>query len=194
MNQTSRKSRIAIAILASLAAPLAFANGAAKQATAHAHAKAEIAAAKAVQAQENSGLIAQATKATPAIPPTDAARGNAPTEARGATPAVPATPPVDAPRSGTTPATPATPPSEDTRGTGVGATPATPATPAKKSWAELDVDANGTLSATEAASLNGLAKVFVQADANADGQLSQDEYKAWLSANGKGKAKASTGG
>jgi hypothetical protein len=191
MNQTSRKSHIAIAILASLAAPLAFANGAAPQATAHAHVKAEIAAAKAVQAQENSGLIAQAT---PAIPPTDAARGAAPAEVRGATPAVPATPPADVPRSGTTPATPATPPSGDTRGTGVGATPATPATPAKKNWAELDVDANGTLSATEAASLNGLAKVFVQADANADGQLSQDEYKAWLSANGKGKAKASTGG
>ena len=191
MNQTSRKSRIAIATLAALVAPLAFANGATPQA--HAHVKAEIAAAKAFQAQENAGFVAQATpatKAVPAIPPTDAARGAAATEVRGATPAIPATPPADVPRSGTTPATPATPPTDATRGTGVGATPATPATPAKKNWAELDIDANGTLSATEAGSLNGLAKVFVQADANADGQLSQDEYKAWLSANGKGKAKA----
>ena len=67
----------------------------------------------------------------------------------------------------------------------VAATPATPATPARKNWSELDVDANGSLSAGEAASMQSLTKVFAKADANADGELTQDEYKAWLAANDK---------
>jgi hypothetical protein len=58
----------------------------------------------------------------------------------------------------------------------------------------MDADANGTLSATEAASMKSLAKVFGEADADADGELSQDEYKAWLAASGKAKAKVRTGG
>ena len=71
----------------------------------------------------------------------------------------------------------------------------TPATPASKtSWSELDADGNGTLSAGEAGGVQSLSKVFVQADADANGELSQDEYKAWLAANGKGKAKAKSGG
>ena len=75
------------------------------------------------------------------------------------------------------------------------ATPATPAAPASKtSWSELDADGNGTLSAGEAGGVQSLSKVFVQADADANGELSQDEYKAWLAANGKGKAKAKSGG
>ena len=94
-----------------------------------------------------------------------------------ATPAIPATPPVRT-ETGMTPAVPATP-----------ATPATPAQPAQMSWTQLDVNANGTLSASEAAGIPQLDKIFVQADANADGELSTDEYKAWLAANGKGKAK-----
>jgi hypothetical protein len=32
--------------------------------------------------------------------------------------------------------------------------------------------------------------VFVKADADANGELTQDEYKTWLAANGKAKAKA----
>ena len=35
-------------------------------------------------------------------------------------------------------------------------------------------------------SVNSLSKVFVEADADADGQLTPDEYKAYLAANGKG--------
>ncbi len=38
--------------------------------------------------------------------------------------------------------------------------------------------------------MQSLAKVFAKADADADGELTRDEYKAWLAANGKAKAKA----
>ena len=57
------------------------------------------------------------------------------------------------------------------------------AEPAKQSWSELDVDNNGSLSTSEAAPMEGLAKVFGEADADADGELTQDEYKTWLAAN-----------
>ena len=94
-----------------------------------------------------------------------------------------------------TPATPATPQSQSTDATAAtGATPATPATPAKKNWSDLDVDKNGTLSLTEAASVQSLSKAFAAADANADGELTQDEYKAYLAASGKGEANSSSGG
>ena len=59
--------------------------------------------------------------------------------------------------------------------------------PEKKNWSDLDVDKNGTLSATEAAPSEPVA-VFAKADANADGELTQDEYKAYLAASGKGEA------
>ncbi len=57
------------------------------------------------------------------------------------------------------------------------------AKPAEKSWSELDVNNNGSLSTSEAASLASLAKVFGKADANADGELTHDEYKTWLASN-----------
>lgn len=58
-----------------------------------------------------------------------------------------------------------------------------PAAPAKKSWSEIDLNANGSLSTTEAAPIESLAKVFAKADADGDGELTQDEYKTWLAAN-----------
>jgi hypothetical protein len=66
--------------------------------------------------------------------------------------------------------------------------------PQKKNWSDLDLDKNGSLSATEAASVQNLSSVFAKADANADGELTQDEYKAYLAANGKGEAKSDSGG
>ena len=66
--------------------------------------------------------------------------------------------------------------------------------PQKKNWSDLDIDKNGSLSATEAASVSNLSSVFAKADANADGELTQDEYKAYLAANGKGEAKSDSGG
>lgn len=80
-----------------------------------------------------------------------------------------------------TPATPATPAVPGQRP----AIPATPAIPAKKTWSALDADGNGALSANEASSLRKLSNGFAGADANANGELSQDEYEAWVAANGK---------
>ena len=105
-----------------------------------------------------------------------------------ATPAVPATP-----------ATPAVPASKSDDGKATPAEPATPATPAEpaantdgkqtnKDWSALDTDGNGSLSVAEAASLESLAKVFAQADTDANGELTGEEYKVWWSANGGGKA------
>lgn len=119
-------------------------------------------------AQAHVGVHGNAQAATPATP---------------AVPATPAIPPVRSETGEMTPAVPATP-----------ATPATPAQPAKmRSWTELDANGNGTLSATEAAGIPQLEKVFAKADANADGELSGDEYKAWLALSGKARAKAKSG-
>jgi hypothetical protein len=46
-------------------------------------------------------------------------------------------------------------------------------------WAELDVDGDGMLSATEAASVPRLGDGFAEADADADGQLTAEEYSDW---------------
>jgi hypothetical protein len=61
-----------------------------------------------------------------------------------------------------------------------------------KTWAELDANGNGSLSVTEAAPIESLAKVFPKADKDGDGELTADEYKAWLAANG-GKSKDDKG-
>ena len=52
----------------------------------------------------------------------------------------------------------------------------------------MDADQNGNLSASEAAVVNSLSKVFAEADADADGELTPDEYKAYLAARGNGAA------
>ena len=61
----------------------------------------------------------------------------------------------------------------------------------KRNWSDLDVDKNGSLSSTEAAPISSLSQSFTTADANADGELTQDEYKAFLASSGKDKAPGS---
>jgi hypothetical protein len=61
----------------------------------------------------------------------------------------------------------------------------------KRNWSDLDLDKNGSLSSTEAAPISSLSQSFTTADANADGELTQDEYKAFLASNGKDKAPGS---
>lgn len=52
-------------------------------------------------------------------------------------------------------------------------------------WADLDVDGNGTLSMTEAGGLPSLAAVFTEADVDGNGELTAEEYKLYVaSANG----------
>lgn len=59
--------------------------------------------------------------------------------------------------------------------------------PVKKSWADVDVDKDGNLSKAEASVVPALGQVFDKADGNADGSLSADEYKAYVSKAGDGK-------
>ncbi len=49
-----------------------------------------------------------------------------------------------------------------------------------QTWASVDTDGNGTINKTEAQVNAGLAQVFDQADANKDGELTADEYKAFV--------------
>jgi hypothetical protein len=51
-----------------------------------------------------------------------------------------------------------------------------------QTWASVDTDADGTISKTESAANAGLAQVFDQADADKDGKLTADEYKAYVAA------------
>lgn len=60
------------------------------------------------------------------------------------------------------------------------ASAATSGDPAKKSWNDVDVNQDGSLSKDEAAAIPALGQVFDKADANADGSLSADEYKAYV--------------
>jgi len=72
------------------------------------------------------------------------------------------------------------------------AAPPAAAAPAQKTWADLDANGNGSLSVTEAAPIESLAKVFPKADKDGNGELTAEEYKAWLAAN-PGKAKSGQG-
>lgn len=92
----------------------------------------------------------------------------------------------------------ATPPAEaavqaETSAQGATAATASTAAPAKKSWSDVDVDKDGKLTKAEAGIVPALGQVFDQADGNADGTLTTDEYKAYV-AKVQGGAKADNGG
>ena len=60
-----------------------------------------------------------------------------------------------------------------------------PASAKATNWSDLDTDHNGSLSKTEAGALDSLSNVFDSADANKDGTLTADEYRAYLKTQGK---------
>lgn len=62
------------------------------------------------------------------------------------------------------------------------------AEPKQVTWADLDVDKDGSLSKAEVATVPALAQVFDAADADADGKLTADEYKAHAAAGDTGGA------
>ncbi|MBH1865520.1 EF-hand domain-containing protein [Stenotrophomonas maltophilia] len=62
-----------------------------------------------------------------------------------------------------------------------------------QTWASIDTDGNGTISKSEAQVNAGLAQVFDQADTNKDGELSADEYKAYVAAQQAGAGGAAQG-
>lgn len=53
----------------------------------------------------------------------------------------------------------------------------------KQGWNDVDLDKDGAISKQEASANAGLSQVFDQADGNADGKLTADEYKAFVSKN-----------
>jgi hypothetical protein len=66
--------------------------------------------------------------------------------------------------------------------------------PAKKSWSDVDTDKNGSLSKSEASSVPALSQVFEQADSDANGALTADEYKAYVAKAQSGAAGSGSGG
>ncbi|MBB1061204.1 EF-hand domain-containing protein [Marilutibacter spongiae] len=58
----------------------------------------------------------------------------------------------------------------------------------RKSWADIDVNQDGSVSKDEAASVPALSQVFDEADADADGNLTADEYKAYVAKAQGGEA------
>lgn len=172
----SNRKPLFLALALTLAAPLAFAQSTTPQAQ---PTTTESSTQSTTTTQDPAAQTAQPT--TTQSTTESSTTSTMPTGTQGD--ATAATPDPAAAAQDATAATPATP-----------ATPADPATPQKKNWSDLDVDKNGSLSVTEAASVQSLAKAFTEADANADGQLTQDEYKAYLAANGKGSATPRSGG
>lgn len=50
----------------------------------------------------------------------------------------------------------------------------------QQGWADLDTDGDGMISKQESAANAGLSQIFDQADGDADGNLTQDEYKSFV--------------
>lgn len=54
------------------------------------------------------------------------------------------------------------------------------AAPQQQSWNDVDADQNGTLSQQEVTAVPALAEVFSEADTDGDGELTTDEYQAFV--------------
>ncbi len=62
-----------------------------------------------------------------------------------------------------------------------------------QTWASIDTDGNGTISKSEAQVNAGLAQVFDQADTDKNGELTPDEYKAFVASQQGGAAAGNSG-
>ncbi|WP_369942618.1 EF-hand domain-containing protein [Xanthomonas medicagonis] len=78
------------------------------------------------------------------------------------------------------------------------ATGATASQPAKsgggQTWADVDTDSDGAISQQEAQVNAGLSQIFSQADADHNGKLTPDEYKAYVAKQQGGAAGSSSNG
>jgi hypothetical protein len=82
--------------------------------------------------------------------------------------------------------TEATPPAESATGAAVQSTEQVSGVAnsnGKPGWNELDADKDGAISKQEAAGNAGLSQIFDQADADTNGALTTEEYKAFVSKN-----------
>ena len=90
------------------------------------------------------------------------------------------------PQTGQPTPTETTAPTESATGASVqstGQTSGAASSNAKQGWADVDTDKDGAISKQEASSNAGLSQVFDQADADTDGKLTAEEYKAFVSKN-----------
>ena len=90
------------------------------------------------------------------------------------------------PQTEATTPTETAPPTESATGASVQSTEQTSgaaSSNAKQGWADVDTDKDGAISKQEASSNAGLSQVFDQADADTDGKLTAEEYKAFVSKN-----------
>jgi hypothetical protein len=97
------------------------------------------------------------------------------------------------PQTGQPTPTETAPPAESATGAVVQSTEqvsGTASSNGKPGWNELDADKDGAISKQEAAGNAGLSQIFDQADADTNGALTTDEYKAFVSKNyGEPKSK-----
>ncbi len=62
-----------------------------------------------------------------------------------------------------------------------------------QTWADVDTDSDGAISKQEAQVNAGLSQIFSQADADHNGKLTPDEYKAYVAKQQQGGAAGSNG-
>lgn len=86
-----------------------------------------------------------------------------------------------------------TPPTTTPPTTGSPMQPEAAAEPKQVTWADLDTDKDGSLNKTEVATVPELTQIFDQADADADGKLTAEEYKAFAAADTGAEAPPSGG-
>ena len=86
----------------------------------------------------------------------------------------------------------ATPPTEQAAPP-TAAQPTVEAQPKQVTWADLDADKDGNLSKAEVATVPALNQVFDQADADGNGKLTAEEYKAFAAKGGDAAGGASGG-
>lgn len=111
--------------------------------------------------------------------------------AQSASPTTPAAPGA-ASAATTAPASQAASSNPAATGTAPGAT-VSAAAPARKTWAELDANQDGSLSKDEASAMAALAAIFERADTDANGALTGAEYKAYVVAANSGAGKQAGG-
>ncbi|MBD7922088.1 EF-hand domain-containing protein [Xanthomonas bonasiae] len=63
-----------------------------------------------------------------------------------------------------------------------------------QTWADVDTDSDGAISKQEAQVNAGLSQIFAQADADHNGKLTPDEYKAYVAKQQQGGAAAGSNG
>lgn len=120
-------------------------------------------------AQQTTAPTGAATPATPSTPATQPIQST------------PTTQPTDPAAAQTTTAPtspPASAPGADTR---------------QVTWSGLDTDKDGKLNKAEVAPVQALTQVFDDADADRDGALTPDEYKAFVARNQAGAAQPQGG-